>query len=427
MELNAKFAREAILNRDGVNHLLVEAIPPLPKHGDRKPVLMIFVIDKSGSMDDIVDSDLQRGRHAKLSERSTKLDYAKNSTIKFLSLLKNDDLFGVVSFDDMAFVEQQLSTTGDNINKIVSNIRNIETGGCTNISDGLQTARRMISEKHLRDYNCKIMLLSDGEANRGVRTEDGLSSIALKCLNDGITISTLGIGIEYKSSVMGAISESGSGLFYHVEDLSKLDDVFREELNLSTIVSAKNVKLLVDIPGLIEIGENMNNYPQTIADDKIEVLLGDIHNTRKILFEIRNNFVDENITFTLMASYDELSGDKGSLTKETTLKVVSSPEELKLAKENMEVIDYVISMVKSRTVVNATKSYEDGDMASVEMNFKESSKYLSNLNACYSLDSSLISEEMSEIENLNSLYSSKKVSKSDAKKMYQDNNRRRKE
>jgi len=46
-------------------------------------------------------------------------------------------------------------------------------------------------------------------------------------LQDGISVSALGIGYDYDSKVMNAIATGGGRLFYHIEDLEKLDDVFK--------------------------------------------------------------------------------------------------------------------------------------------------------------------------------------------------------
>lgn len=226
MKLSAKFAREAILNKNGLNHLQIELIPPpLEQKAERKPVLMVLVLDRSGSMAEIAGAP--EGSH--IREVASKMDYAIDASTKFLTLLTENDLFGVVSFGDIATVDQPLTTISqNNIQGVIANTRNIHPRGCTNISHALLAAKKLITTEHLQKYNCKVVLLSDGEANRGIAHLDGLSSIALECMKEGITVSSLGIGLEYNSGIMGGIAQSGGGLFHHIEDLSKLEESLKK-------------------------------------------------------------------------------------------------------------------------------------------------------------------------------------------------------
>ncbi|HPU41790.1 MAG TPA: hypothetical protein PKY26_05220 [Acetivibrio clariflavus] len=52
MKIKTKFAKEAILNKNGLNHMQIEVIPPKPDQAvNKKPVCIVFVLDRSGSMD----------------------------------------------------------------------------------------------------------------------------------------------------------------------------------------------------------------------------------------------------------------------------------------------------------------------------------------------------------------------------------------
>ena len=82
---------------------------------------------------------------------------------------------------------------------------------------------------------------------------------------------------------MDTIATSGGGLFYHIEDLSLLNNIFEEELKLSNTITAKGVKLFIKVSEPLEIGENMNEYAQEVKDDEIEIYIGDIHNRESIV------------------------------------------------------------------------------------------------------------------------------------------------
>ncbi len=435
MKIKTKFAKEAILNKNGLNHMQIEVIPPKPDLAtNKKPVCIVFVLDRSGSMDGLAANEFNNslethfintdpyGRvwFGQTREKSRKIDYAQDSIIKFLDSLGPDDKIGIVSFDDIAFVEQELTSINDPAvkNAVIRNIRSITPRGCTNISDALKTARKLFTEDIISRFNCKIILLSDGEANRGIYTVDGLASVALECSDGGITISSLGIGLDYNAAVMGEIARSGNGLFYHIKDLSSLETIFKEELQLTNMIAAKNVKLLVSIPYLIEISENLNGYVQSVNNDNIEVSLGDMYGPRKIVFEIRNNFVDDDVSFNVEVVYKDLEDNQRSVKTSCILKVVKNKEDLKNYKEDKALIEYVLSLIKNRTLLQSSAMYELGQKNEIAGVFTVSSAMINDMSKTYLSAEPSINLTAASLNQTGSLYACNVVSKDMIKEMY---------
>lgn len=166
MKVNLSFAQNAILNRGGLNHLKVEITPPeiSNKKESTKPVLMIVVLDRSGSMSGTVKrheaaglntvngcSYISFGHVNPAVEVNTKMRQAINSTVKLIQMLSKEDLLGLVAFDDVAVKVQDLThILPENQNLIINNVRNVLTGGCTNISQALKMAREMMTSEHLK-------------------------------------------------------------------------------------------------------------------------------------------------------------------------------------------------------------------------------------------------------------------------------------
>ena len=113
MKINLNFAQSAILNKNGVNHLKVDIIPPIKAQDEnQKPVLMILALDKSGSMGSPVhyisynnrqgyislNNDLLNkkfGKPLNVETPRTKMQHAIEATVKFINLLTPNDLFGL--------------------------------------------------------------------------------------------------------------------------------------------------------------------------------------------------------------------------------------------------------------------------------------------------------------------------------------------
>lgn len=436
MKINLSFAQEAILNRGGLNHLEIELCPPeIKRKESRKPVLIMIVLDRSGSMGGEVkpqDEPFRFGACGSslvsdrpFAEANTKMRQAINSTIKLIQMLSSDDLFGAVAFDDVAVQVQAIThVLPENQNTIINNIRSIYPGGCTNISQALQMARDMITPEHLDKYNCKMVVLSDGQANCGLQESDDFATLTLKYLQAGITVSALGIGYDYDSRVMNAIATGGGGLFYHVEDLEKLDGVFLEELKLSNSVRAKNMKLLLEIPDLMEVGTNMNDYKQHVDGRTIEVFIGDMVNSRKIYFEIKNNFVDKDVSFKAKAVYQTAEGEERNVMVSRKLKVASSKEELQKHAKDEELIKNVLDLIKYRTFRETSDLYEKGKTSEVQTMFQSSIHHTRSLSTSYGMThSSAVTGTLAALDDLNTTYTSNNVSKSFTKNLYAESSR----
>lgn len=378
---------------------------------------MIFVLDRSSSMNMMAWNKNHNYLNVCNNEVETKLNKAKNSVIKFMDNLNEKDLFGLVSFDDMPFIEQPLvHITNENKNKIVNNIRNITAGGCTNISDAIEKAYSMINEKHIKEYDCKIILISDGQANSGITNVDGLSTLSLKLFKSGVTISTLGIGLDYDSKILNRISTSGGGLFYHVENLNELDDIFEEELSLSRNSAVKGVKIYLEIPDLIEISNNLNDYTQNIERDLIEVFIGDMHTRKSILFEIKNNFVDDDIAFNIKVTYKTKDGLEHIIKASKILRVVKSKSELKRYKESKEVLKKVLSLIRNKTILHTAELYENGKIDNIKDVFSASKNNLNEILSTYTGIN--VSKLKEDFNNLEKQYLTKQITRSMNKTFY---------
>jgi Ca-activated chloride channel family protein len=86
----------------------------------------------------------------------------------------------------------------------------IGPGGTTNLSGGLlrgiQEARRVAGPA-----GATLLLVSDGHANAGVTSVDRLAGVAAGARAQGVTTSTVGIGLGYDESLLAAIARGGQG------------------------------------------------------------------------------------------------------------------------------------------------------------------------------------------------------------------------
>lgn len=159
----------------------------------RTPKGVIFCIDRSGSMG------------------GGRLDLVKRSVLDLLSRLNRDDYFGVVSFDSSPTVEVPVAKLSDaNLEETRKAVQNISLGGNTNLEMGYRYA---IAEaaKLPEGIESTVIMLSDGQANAGVKDPALLGQLAAAATEHLIKTSTLGIGEGYDEQILDTLSVSGQG------------------------------------------------------------------------------------------------------------------------------------------------------------------------------------------------------------------------
>ena len=393
MNLKVNLASDAINKKDGQNHLVIEVCPAKNLTIVPKPNAWVFVIDKSSSMFDRLNGTreyyMTRTPHFSAlplrnasSEIPTKIEYAKSSIIAFLNKLTEKDKVGIVEFNSYANVVNELSPLTDK-KRIISSIESIQPSGCTNIDAGINLGRSLFSNSDLNKYNCKIILLSDGETNQGRQTAEELSTMTLNFLKDGITTSCLGIGDDYNSYLLNQMATTGGGYLYHVDDLTKIEKFFAEELTLSNSILAKSVEIEISAPTYLEIEQNLNNYYEENKDDNKKIFIGDISSNRKVAIGFKNNHRTKDATFIIKCTYKALNDSHYTVETEKTVKVVDDATKYE---KNMEVVDYVMSLIKSNAVSEAMLYAENRDISSVNNVFTRSCSFVSSMANSYGLD-----------------------------------------
>ncbi len=207
--------------------------PPAPVHISRPPVNISLVLDRSGSMS------------------GTKLEQAKAAAIEALSRLGKNDVFSLVTYDDNAktIIPAQHPT---DINRIAQIIRQIQTGGSTALFNGVSLGAAEIRKNIEKDYIHRILLLSDGIANVGPSLPEDLGRLGAALIKEKISVTTIGVGVDYNEDLMTRLSQKSDGNTYFVESGNDLPRIFASELGDVLNVVAKQLKIIITLPDDVE-------------------------------------------------------------------------------------------------------------------------------------------------------------------------------
>jgi Ca-activated chloride channel family protein len=146
---------------------------------------------------------------------------AKESILKLIDRLDKKDSFGLVVFDDTAKVAVPTKPLIDhNMAQMKKAIRNIRTGGSTDISAGFTLAMREASRTKL-EGGTTLLAISDGHANAGERDPKFFADVAAKSATEKITSASIGLGNGYDETILEAIAQGGGGAHRFAADIDE--------------------------------------------------------------------------------------------------------------------------------------------------------------------------------------------------------------
>ncbi|MCK5573872.1 MAG: VWA domain-containing protein, partial [Bacteroidetes bacterium] len=160
--------------------------------------------------------------------------------------------------------------------------------GWTNLGGGMIEGFRQ-AEIHAReDYVNRVILLSDGLANRGITSPYRLKEIAREYRHESISLSTIGVGWEFNENLMVGLSESGGGNYYFIESARNLAAVFQKEFDLICELVAANVVVELRLDARVTVTDVVG-YEYSVNNDRCAILIGDLYGaeSREITVELR--------------------------------------------------------------------------------------------------------------------------------------------
>lgn len=273
MVLSARLVTSRILLGQQEQNLAVTLTAPAPTADmtiERPSLSLAIVIDRSGSM------------------HGPPIENAKAAALSVLRQLDSRDAFAVVTYSSSSETVLPMQRATD-ANKVAARaaIETIEDDGGTCISCGLETGATEVARSPVRGGLRRILLISDGQANEGLYDRDELAQLAANKAALGVSISTVGVGLDFDESTMRRLAEVGRGNYYFVEDTVALSAMFSRELgNLSQTV-ASDVRLVATAGAGVRI-EEAYGYPMTRVGDSVIVPVADMRagETRKVVFRV---------------------------------------------------------------------------------------------------------------------------------------------
>lgn len=196
------------------------------KAAQRKPAVLTFVVDVSGSMD-----------------MENRLGLVKRSLQMLLDQLESDDRVGLVIYASEGKVLLEHTSDKEKIRQAIDQLR---PGGSTYAEEGIRLGYELAYRNFLESGINRVLLLSDGVANVG---ETGPQEI-LRQVEDykqkGIYLTTVGVGMgNYNDTLMEQLADKGDGQYAYVDEIGEAHRFFVEQMGSTLQLMAKDTKVQV--------------------------------------------------------------------------------------------------------------------------------------------------------------------------------------
>jgi Ca-activated chloride channel homolog len=237
--------------------------------GKAAPVNLSLVIDRSGSM------------------KGSRMRNAISAATAAVDRLNEGDVVSVVTFDTQVQVAVPPTTISASTREgVAAGIRGIGLGGDTCISCGIEQGMALL-EQTSGKVN-RMILLSDGAANHGVRDVSGFRAVAQRALARGIPVTTIGVDVDYNEKIMSAIAQDSNGRHFFVENDAALARVLETEAEGLTTTVASGAEVAIDLAPGVEL-ERVFDRTFRRSGNRVTVPLGVFGqgDVRTVLLKVR--------------------------------------------------------------------------------------------------------------------------------------------
>jgi len=194
----------------------------------RTPVNVALVLDKSGSMS------------------GTKIAKAKEAAVWAVRRLDSKDIVSVVVYDSTVQVLVPATKLTDK-DAVCRKIQSVNSGGSTalfaGVSKGAAELRKFIDRNRVN----RVILLSDGLANVGPQTPSALGELGSSLIKEGISVSTMGLGLGYNEDLMAELARRSDGNHIFIEKAEDLARIFNFEFDDVLSVVAQEVSVTINV------------------------------------------------------------------------------------------------------------------------------------------------------------------------------------
>ncbi len=339
--------------------------------GARPPLNLALVIDRSGSM------------------TGTKMRYAKRAAQRLVDELGPHDRLSIVSYStDVSVDISSRQATQAAKASMRASIDRLNAAGGTNISGGFTRASQQVQQNKSPETINRVVLLSDGRATVGVTNVPQLRQMARQSLQKEVSLTTMGVGLDYNEDLMSAMADEGSGNYYFIDKPDTVVSILESEFDALAETVARKASLVITLPDGIELDE-LYGFSHQRTRKQVLVSLAEFQSgqAKNILLKLRPT-ADKAGELPIMnvdLSYQDVTDDKD---KSQTLELAAVvTDDIEKTKElvNPEVISRVQQVEVANSLQAAMAAYQSGNTAQAQDQLRNQQRSLRKAREKYNL------------------------------------------
>lgn len=318
---------------------------------DLRPLNLVLVIDKSGSM-----------------AEDDKMSRVKESLRTLVSKLRPDDIVSIVVFDTESAVLCPAAQIGDGT-RIRRAIDSIEPDGSTNLHGGLMLGYREAQKNFRKDATNRVILLTDGIANVGTVDPSKIAAESTEFNGMGLDLSTIGVGLNLNNDLLRTLAKSGRGLYHFVSDYRDIEKVFVNEVQSLISQVARKVEVSVDYDANLQV-EKIYGYAPRLRANGFSITMDNMNNglTQVIMTRFRAKNPAKPSSVKVRLTYLDVQGKR----------TVEEVQEVKLVPGERKSSELLADseVKKNYTIAELAQSLFEMTAAAKRQNYRQAESFL---------------------------------------------------
>lgn len=343
--LTGRLNTPIVSTRGGIAYLQLTVATPDFGSPRRHPLNLSVVLDRSGSMGD-----------------AQKIDYAKRALNKLIDQLDSEDLLSIVIYDDVVEVLRETQPVGKDKYAIKRLVERVYPRGSTNLGGGMVQGFREVEHNLNKEYANRVILLSDGLANQGVTDPQELDRIARRYKAKCISLTTMGVGLDYNENLMVGLAENGGGNYYFIENPNAMASILNKEFSMLSTLIAQNAAIELTLGENIVVRDVVGCEYQT-QSSHYTIPVGDLYSNEHRDFTVELAIPSGTGSLTVASGILRYESDKRSGNDDPAFRcTVKYTRDIALIEKerNLDVQAKADIAVSTKTVDQAMHSLDEG-------------------------------------------------------------------
>src|SRR5215471_2537257 len=194
----------------------------------------------------------------------------------FVGQLRDGDRVSVIAFSDGVYQAVPPVVIDANTRQAaLAGIATLTDGGGTFFSGGMLAGLAQVFSAFQAWQVNQVILFSDGQPNIGITSSQELARIAARAAERGVSVTTIGFGMDHDELLMQGIADASGGNYYYVDTPSDMSQIFQREAGAILRSAARATDVEVTLPAGLVL-DDVIGYDYVVANGRVYIRMGSI-------------------------------------------------------------------------------------------------------------------------------------------------------